>query len=366
MTRPTRSLINTVKGIAHFTTGVALATCFPYAAELARAGSLLPVLGGVGGLLPDLLDFRFVRYFEHVDTEIDPGPAPDGPSARVAADSVADALIEAMREAYETGRPRRVIAHSVQLGPDLWRRYTISLGQAVPAAAPSGVRVEIGPLVSTSGVSLPGSADDGALAERGLDFDVVAPYGRDYVIDSFSGPTFTFTREGDRLVVTFLDWHHRWTHSLVLAAVLGAAAGTLGTLWAGSAIGLLSGALFWAGFAAHILEDQLGHLGCNLFWPITRRRTPGLGLLHAGEGIPNFLVVWTALALILYNMDRFGGPGYLAPGPYLALAIGLPWLCLGGVHLLRRRTALDQDLQHVAMSATGAERLAETLVSSDD
>lgn len=354
-----------MKGIAHFVTGVALATCFPDIVGLARAGSLLPVLGGVGGLLPDLLDFRFVRYFTSTDTEIDPGPALDGPSARAAAEFVVDALVEAMREAYESGRPCRVIAHTVQLGPDLWRRYTISLGQAARAADGTGsvVRVEVGPLVSTSGVSLVGSTEDGALAERGLDFDVAAPYSHRYVIDGFTGPTFTFTREGDHVVVTFLDWHHRWTHSLVLAGAIGAAVGALGAQLAGPAIGALSGALFASGYAAHVLEDQLGHLGCNLFWPITRRRVPGLGLLHAGEAIPNFLVVWTALALILYNLDRFGAQGYLTSGPFLALAVGLPWLFLGGAHLIRRRATPIPE--HTEM-AEGAERLAEIQAAPED
>ena len=43
-----------MKGISHFITGVAIATFFP---EVVRGGGglgmLLPMLGGVGGILPD-------------------------------------------------------------------------------------------------------------------------------------------------------------------------------------------------------------------------------------------------------------------------------------------------------------------------
>ncbi len=357
-----------MKGIAHFLTGVALATCLPQVVALAREGSLLPVLGGVGGLLPDLLDFRFVRYFDHYDAEIDPGPVHDDVAALQAAESIAEALVRAMRSAFETGRPFRVITHTVQMGRDLWRRYTVSFMSASDAGmGERGGRlyVRLGPLVNTNGIDLPGSELGAPVVERSLAFDLVAPYDRDYVIDGFTGPTFTFTRESDRLVVNFLDWHHRWTHSLLLAVAAGAVIGVLGALTAGPAVGWLSGILTLLGYAAHVLEDQLGHMGCNLLWPVTRRRMPGLGLLHAGEAIPNFLVVWTSLALVLYNLDRFGGPGYLPEVPFLVLALGLPWLCLGGIHLFRRR-ALDQPSdESTALSAVGAERLAETHPTAD-
>ncbi len=357
-----------MKGIAHFLTGVALATCIPEVVALAREGALLPVLGGIGGLLPDLLDFRFVRYFDRYDAEIDPGPVHDEVAGRQAAESVVEALIRAMRSAYETGRPRRVIAHTVQMGHDLWRRYMISFVSA--AEVGKGERggrlcVRMGPQVSTSGVALPGSDLGIPVVEHSLDFDLVAPYDRDYVIDGFTGPTFTFTRQSDRLVVTFLDWHHRWTHSLLIAVVAGALVGTLSTATSGPLLGRLGGILSFLGYAAHVLEDQLGHMGCNLLWPVTRRRTPGFGLLHAGEAIPNFLVVWTSLVLILYNLDRFSGPGYLPGVLFLMLAIGLPWLCLGGLRFVRRRASGQTNEEHVALSAEGAERLAETQLTID-
>jgi hypothetical protein len=51
-----------MKGIAHFITGVALATFFPEVVQSGAQGSLLPMLGGIAGILPDTLDFKFARY----------------------------------------------------------------------------------------------------------------------------------------------------------------------------------------------------------------------------------------------------------------------------------------------------------------
>ncbi|MDW7991044.1 MAG: hypothetical protein RMK65_02665 [Anaerolineae bacterium] len=47
-----------MKGITHFLTGVALTTFFPEVVHQAADGSP-PVLGGVAGILPDTLDFKF-------------------------------------------------------------------------------------------------------------------------------------------------------------------------------------------------------------------------------------------------------------------------------------------------------------------
>ncbi|MGC9467810.1 MAG: metal-dependent hydrolase [Anaerolineae bacterium] len=340
-----------MKGIAHFLTGVALATCFPRVLELARDGSLLPVLGGVGGLLPDLLDFRFVRYFEHYDLEISPGPVSDEDASAAAAE-IADALAAAMHRAYTNHNSCNVMAHTIRMGTNLWRRYTLRIE---PESGTIAVR--FGPLVTTSQVAYPGTELPNAdWAVRDVGFPFVHTYSREYHIDIFSGPSFRFEREGDRLHIHFLDWHHRWTHSLPLAVALGGLVGVLSGLVWGVTTGVRAALITGVAAGAHVLEDQLGHMGSNLWWPFTRKRVPGLGLLHAGEAIPNFLTVWTALALIFYNLDRFGGPGYLKPLPYFVLIVGLPWLVLGGWRFLKRRRAE----QLAAAAWVDAERLAES------
>ena len=313
-----------MKGIAHFITGVALATCFPEVVRQAADGGLLPVLGGVAGILPDTLDFKFARYFERYDEEIDPGPHPDGRE-------IAARLVESMRRAYESGRPQSVMLHTIRLGADLWRRYTVRFDPER-----NEVAVRVGPVVNTGQVPFPGSEPEGAEEVRlPVGVPLVHTYSSAYHVDIFSGPSFKFERQGDALRIHFLDWHRRWSHSLTLAAALGALTGLLLGKWAGLVVGL--------GFAGHVLEDQLGFMGSNLFYPFTKQRTSGLQLLHSGDAIPNFLTVWGAVALILFNLDRFSARPLLAPGWFLGLALAAPVVILGGLYQWQRRRGVRQS-----------------------
>ncbi len=323
-----------VKGIAHFVTGVAIATFFPEVVQQAAQGSLLPVLGGIAGILPDTLDFKFARYFERYDLEIDPGPQPD-------ARQIAESLVQAMRRAYETGRPQNVMLHTIRLGADLWRQYIIRFDPAQ-----NEVAVRVGPVVNTGQVPFPGSEPPDAVEARlKVGVPMVHTYDAENRVDIFSGPSFKFERRGDRLHVHFLDWHRRWSHSLTLAAALGLAAAGVAVLIEALTRGALSRTPLWVGlvtglgFAGHILEDQLGFMGSNLFYPFTKGRAMGLRLLRSGDAIPNFLTVWTAVALILFNLDRFSATPLLDPGVYLLLAVGLPLVVLGGLYQLQRRKA---------------------------
>jgi membrane-bound metal-dependent hydrolase YbcI (DUF457 family) len=335
-----------MKGIAHFITGVALATFLPDVVRSGAAGSLLPMLGGIGGILPDTIDFKFARYWERFDVEIDPGPAPD-------AAEIADELVAAVRKAYETGEDQNVIAHTLRVGADLWREYAIRFD---PDAGE--IAVEVGPLVNTGQVPYAGTEPEGAQeVRRKVGVPLVSPYSDEYKVNIFTGPTFRFAREGDELVVHFLDWHHRWTHSLLLAPVVGAALGLLVGLLAGWRWALWSGIVTALGFSGHILEDQLGHMGSNLFWPLTRKRIPGPGFIHAGDAIPNFLTVWTSVSMILLNLDRFSAQPRLAPIPYLLGMVGAPWLILGGLYLARKAR---QRVPHASPERVRqAEQIAE-------
>jgi len=317
-----------MKGIVHFVTGVTIATFFPEVVQQAAGGSVLPMLGGITGILPDTLDFKFTRYFERYDLEIDPGPDPD-------ARDIAEQVVRAMRRAHETEKPQNVMLHTIRLGADLWRQYTIRFDPEQ-----NEVAVRIGPVVNTGQVPLPGSEppplpippDGGG---RGGEVRVkvgipMAPtYDAETKIDIFSGPSFKFERQGDQLHVHFLDWHRRWSHSLALAAAVGVVAGLLFGKWAGVVAGL--------GFAGHVLEDQLGSMGSNLFYPFTKERTTGLQVLRSGDAIPNFLTIWTAVALILFNLDRFSAQPLLNPWWFLGFAVALPVAVLGGLYQWQRR-----------------------------
>jgi len=321
-----------MKGIAHFVSGVAIATFFPPVVSSAAAGSILPVLGGIAAILPDTLDFKFVRYFQNHDLEIDPGPDPDG-------QAIGSELAAVMQQAYETRQPQSVMLHTIRLGADLWRRYTLRFD---PEHGQIGVRV--GPVVDTGKNPLPGSAPDGAEEVRiPLDVPLADTYDREIDIDIFTGPSITFRRQHGQLHVHFLDWHRRWSHSLTLAAALGLGTAAVSGLVEHLVRGDVTQLPFWIGlvvglgFVGHIVQDQLGHMGSNLLYPLTQDRTPGLGLLRSGDALPNFLTVWTALMLILFNLDRFSAQPRFPPGWFLSLVLILPIVILGAAYRHRRR-----------------------------
>jgi membrane-bound metal-dependent hydrolase YbcI (DUF457 family) len=295
-----------VKGITHFISGVAAASFLPAAVTSAESGSLILALAGVCALLPDTLDFKFARYFERLDDAIAPTEADfDAPA-------IAGRVAAAMRTAFETGQPRTVQLHTLRLGSDLWRQYTVRF-----APQTNEVIVQPGPAVNTAQAPYPDSALPNAAEGRATVGAPLAPtYDAETEVDIFSGPCFRFERRGDAVHVTFLPWHRRWTHSFTLTAALGLAAGLL--------LGPVFGAAAGLGAVVHVLQDQLGFMGSNLLWPLTRRRTPGLRLVHSGDPIPNFLTVWLAAALLLFNLDRFSTAPRLPTGPYLLLAVALP------------------------------------------
>jgi len=58
---------------------------------------------------------------------------------------------------------------------------------------------------------------------------------------------------------------------------------------------------------------------------------------YALEAAPNFLTVWTSVALILFNLDRFSAQPRLNPWWFLGLAVVLPVAVLGGLYQWQRR-----------------------------
>jgi hypothetical protein len=65
----------------------------------------------------------------------------------------------------------------------------------------------------------------------------------------------------------------------------------------------------------------------------------GLRLVRSGDAIPNFLTVWLALTVILFNLDRFSTSPRLDPILFPLLAMGLPLFVLGGFYIRQRRRA---------------------------
>jgi membrane-bound metal-dependent hydrolase YbcI (DUF457 family) len=176
---------------------------------------------------------------------------------------------------------------------------------------------------------------------------ITVTYDADITIDIFSGPSIAFERVGDAIEMTFLRWHRAWSHSLLAALVVGG----LGALFA-PVLGLVMA----LATLLHAAADQLGYMGCNLLFPFTRQRTDGLGLIRSGDAIPNFMVVWVSLALILLNLDRFSTSPSIPVPPYLAGVIVLPCVLLVGLALWSK--AREPREQPVVLAAV--EALDET------
>ena len=311
-----------MKGIAHFLAGIAAATFVPGVVASAAQGSYLIALGGFFGLLPDTLDFKFARYFEKA-AAVDPDPANPDPQA------IADQIATLIDRAAESGQPVRAQLHSLKLGPDRWRQYTVRFD-----STRNEVAVRIGPIVNVSQMPIR-QAGISSYKSTKVTAKLVYTYDGELNVDIFGGPSFAFVPKPHGVEVQFLPWHRAWSHSITLAALLGLLAGLIG----GSVQAGLVAAL---GMSAHILEDQLGYLGSNLWWPFTPERSAGLKLIHSGDAIPNFLAVWTALQLILFNLDRFSAASQnrspiLEPLSFLLLAVLLPNVLLLSLYALNKR-----------------------------
>ncbi|MBI5567462.1 MAG: metal-dependent hydrolase [Chloroflexi bacterium] len=313
-----------MKGISHFLAGIAAASFVPGVIESAAQGSYLILLGGIFGLLPDTLDFKFARYFDRAES-VDPDPANLDPQA------IADQIAGLIDRAATERREIRAQLHTIKLGPDRWRQYTVRFD-----ADRNEIAVRIGPVVNTSQMMV-GQVGNLSNARARVNAPLNYTYDGEVNVDIFGGPSFAFVPRPDGVEIQFLPWHRSWSHSLTLAALLGLIIGVVfGSLQAGLVVA--------AGMAAHIVEDQLGFLGSNLFWPITRERSSGLKLIHSGDAIPNFLAVWIALQLIFFNLDRFSAaPQHravmLEPVSFFALAVVLPIVALSAVYVWQKRNS---------------------------
>lgn len=313
-----------MKGFAHFISGIALSTFFPEIVQDAARGGIGPALAGIAAMLPDTLDFRFARWLEQPDRVVDPDTDPPDPGM------IARAVQEAAERAWGEGRAIRLMLHTLRLGPDAWRRYVVRFDLEA-----SAIEVEIGPIVNTGGRPMRGTVPDLPPARLPLSVPIRYDYDPTITVDIFSGPSLAFVPEDGAVRVLFLPWHRAWSHSLVLAALLGVAAGLLG----GAPIGWIVG----LGYAIHILEDQLGWMGSNLFWPFTRHRIPGLKWMRSVDPWPNFTAVWISMVIILWNLDRFSQAPILPPWFFL-LALLVPLLLrLAGRHPILQEQWDEED-----------------------
>ncbi len=277
-----------MKGIAHFAVGVATASCFPIAVKAATQDNpLYFVLGGIAGLLADTIDFKFYRFLYRHDMEVVPDPMAVEPQL------IADAIALSVAKAFDQQKPIRIKLNTVRCGADLWRRYTLLFDHAAQE-----IVVTLGPMVDTggnpTGKPLP---DTGKTAHAPLPCRIVLDYQAATNVDIFDGPLFQMVpTSNDAVIPEFIPWHRQWSHSATLALLTGVGAWLIWGMWAGIVAA--------CAYAMHIAADQLGFMGSNLFWPLTRKRTEGLKLSHSGKAWPNILAIWLACLVIYWNLAR--------------------------------------------------------------
>ncbi len=252
-------------------------------------------------------------------------PDPLGPDAQMIADHVALAVARA----HETGKPCTVRLNTIRLGSDRWQSYEVKFD--VPKRC---IEVRLGPIVDTGGNPEPGFVPSKKPASAPLPCMVRLDYQAATRVDILDGPTFRMVPDEQGSVTPeFIPWHRRWSHSLVIAFVL-ALAGTV--IW-----GPLAGGVIFAAQALHILADQLGYMGSNLFYPFTSKRAPGLRRMHSSHALTNFGAVWLSCLLIFWNLYARSSlcvPGF-NPLKILVFAGIIPFALLGLMKRIRARKA---------------------------
>jgi len=277
-----------MKGIAHFSAGVALASFFQAAVKAGAEGNpMYFILGGTFGLLPDTMDFKFYKFFYKYDMIVTPDPLDPDPQM------IANAVAMAANNAFVDKKPVRIKLNTIRLGSDLWRQYSVKFD-----ISGRKVVVLIGPVVRTDQSVVKECSCKKAYAHAELICGIKPDYETETVVDILDGPSFLMKPTLDKRVVpVFIPWHREWSHSLVIG-LLFALVGTV--MW-----DVLAGMIIFGAYAAHILVDQLGFLGSCLFFPFrSSLRIGGMKLIHSGDMLPNFGTVWLSCLAIFWNLYR--------------------------------------------------------------
>lgn len=308
-----------MKGLSHFAIGVAAASCFPSAITAAENGNpLYFILGGAFGLLPDTIDFKFYRFFFRHHAEITPDPLNPDPR------QISDAVAAAIDKAKYDGKPFRLKLNTIRLGADLWQSYKLKFN-----IKEKQIEVEMGLKVDTGGNPVTAESQNLARGKSPLKTAIKLDYLAETNIEIFEGPIFEMTpTKYGYIIPHFIPWHRKWSHSFIVGIIFAIPAYFI---W-----DYLAFLIIISAYSAHVLIDQLGYMGSNLFWPITRQRTQGLKLQHSGAAFPNFCAVWLSCLLIFLNISRDIPPSTLTLSPTVIVlwAAFLPFIAIKVIRIL--------------------------------
>ena len=304
-----------MKGIGHFLTGVAVASCFPEAMHATlNDNSMIMLMGGAFGLLPDTMDFRIGRYLWKQDHTLTPDL--NALNAKIVAELVAGAI----DESDEKQEMVRVKLHTLKVSANYHRTYSIRID-----ADRKVVHAEIGPLKTMGQImgggghlpeSLPTGVSHGPLTyEAPFKANFVNPYHAGTTVGIFSGPDFAFVPDKDQVRMDFIPWHRTWAHSPFVGVICGllgwllySLAGYMETGAASSFYSPLSLTAFGIGLLAfwgHIFVDQFGVLGSVLLWPFSDKRSSGFKWTHAASVLGNITLNYVCIAIVMWNLIVF-------------------------------------------------------------
>jgi len=323
-----------MKGLTHFCTGVATATCFTQAMHMTvESSSLILLLGGLFGILPDTQDFKLAMFLAKNDYIIDPA-TPEylldsrNPSS-IDAQKVADKMAEAINKCWDTGKNITLQMHTIQMGADNWRQYQVGYD-----VEKNETVVKLGSVVSMSQlpVHIEGTKLTGPKEGRGkTKCKILMAQARPSSIDIFNGPSFLFTKKKEGVNIVFLPWHRQWSHS----ATLGLIYGLIGWLIMGLVLGSFAkawiyGAIITGGYFSHLLFDFTGFMGANIAWPFMHKRLEGGRFLKASNPLGNLFVIWGSAILVTFNINRVAIPPVfpLSPGKLFGFFWLLPFFLI--------------------------------------
>lgn len=238
---------------------------------------------------------------------------------------IAERVAKAIDYAYESGEDVRVKIQTIRMVGDIYRRYIVDLD-----GENQTIRVAMGPLVTVGGnpIEDKGLPEYRRMAEVKTKHPFEKKYPKPTVIEAFSGPSIGFVRRGEKVEEVFLPWHREWSHSFITGAVLAALLYLLATFLGIPFAGELSLASM-LGFWAHIIEDQLGYMGGNLFYPLMKKRIPGLMLGESGSPVLNFSTAWLMIGFMIANLNELTPTKPIGmPYPITLLVLSLPSIVL--------------------------------------
>lgn len=319
-----------MRGFTHFLSGLSIATFFKSLLKDALNGGLWMLVPAAFAYLPDFLDFKIYKHFEKWDYIIKPKYDDMNPQ------EIAETIAKAIDEAYETGKDVRLKCFTARAPGDVYRKYSVRF-----RSDKNEIEVVVGPLVTPSGTEVEGTEPppDKRVGIAKTKHPFSKKYPRPFEVKGFHGPSYQFIREGDVVEVNFLPWHREWAHSFITGIMFGAVLYlmTAFVIRLDFALDLTIASIL--GFWAHIIEDHMGMMGGNLFWPITRKRTPGFALSESGSMFMNMGTAWFFITLMLYNFNQAATIKYIPLDPmrYYVIVTILPTAILYAIGVIYHR-----------------------------